>query len=217
MKPKNFASQFWAAVFFALGLFALTAQLALIINITHDSGGAYLPAVIRFFSFMTIWTNILLTLVFACPLFFPSSKLTRWLQAPLAAGGIFVYALVVMLVYHFVLAPIWNPTGLQKVVDICLHYAMPSGYLLYWFLFSLPGRLKFGFPLRWLLYPLVYSWYALLRGALVQEYPYPFIDLTIISKAALLQNMALICLAYLLLGYLLVGADRLRASAKTAG
>jgi hypothetical protein len=186
------------------GLFALVAQYYLIVT----NGSGWLEQSIRFFTFMTIWTNIVMTLSFLVPLMFPTSRLSRFFQEPIVEGGIFVYAFIIMLIYHFFLASVWSPQGLQKLVDFLLHYAIPMLYMLYWVLFGKKNRQHYINTVKWLIYPSVYVVIVAIRGAVSNWYPYPFIDVTELGYRLALKNMALVAVAYLIVGVLFILVDR---------
>ena len=63
-------------------------------------------------------------------------------------------------------------------VNILLHYIAPVYMLVDWILFPPYVRLKYIRSLWWLVFPLGYVVYSLVRGLLVDWYPYPFLDPT---------------------------------------
>ena len=190
------------------GLFALVVQLYLIIINVHPGGPGYLQETIRFFSYMTIWTNILVAGSFFFPLFFPASRLSIFLTKPIVEGGILVYIFVVMLINHLFLQGLVNQTGMQWVVNLFLHYIIPVFYIAFWILYGKKGRQEYSNSIRWLIYPFIYILYSLARGALINQYPYPFIDVTELGYALALRNTVLIIVAYLIVGLMLVIIDK---------
>jgi hypothetical protein len=198
-----------------VGSFALILQLYLIIKNVPQSGKSYFSEVIRYFSFMTIWTNILVTLSFAIPLVAKNSKLNRFLSKPIVQTGTLLYITIVLIVYHFLLAQTWSPKGWQKIADVTLHYVVPILYIVYWFLFIQKGNQLWSNAFKWLIYPLVYVVYAMLRGAVVNEYPYPFIDVTAHGYGVVLKNIAMLSAAYYVAGLLVVALDKALARQKS--
>ena len=194
-----------------VGWFALILQLYLIIKRVPESAQTYLSEIIRFFSYMTIWTNILVTLTFTVPLIAKTSRLGQFLSRPIVQTATMLYITVVGIAYHFLLANIWAPTGLQKVADVSLHYIVPALYIVYWFLFVKKGEQQFGNSIKWLLYPLVYIIYALIYGYLSNLYTYPFIDVSEHGYAIVLRNSFLLAVGYLLGGLLLILLDKVMA------
>ena len=195
------------------GLFALVVQLYLILSKVHYGGPGYVEEILRYFSYMTIWTNIMVTMAFFYPLFFPLSRWSFFFNKPFVEGGLLVYIFVVMLIYHFFLAGTWAPTGMQFVVDITLHYVVPLLYIFYWIFFGIKGRQKYSSSVSWLIYPFVYILYVLLRGAIINQYPYPFIDVTELGYPLVFRNIILIAVAYMIVGLILIIIDkRLRKS-----
>ena len=102
-------------------------------------------------------------------------------------------------VYYLMLAGIWNPEGLQLVVDRLLHTFVPLYTGVFWLFFSPKKDLRWQSAFRWLLVPLAYFIYAMFVGALIRKYPYPFFDVNehgvgqvILTGVVLLAVMAMI-------------------------
>ena len=191
-----------------LGCCALFIQLYLAIIIGPKLGLTYAGGFIRFFSFMTIWTNILVTLHFITALAAPNSRFGLFLSKPIIQTGTLVYILVVAIVYHFLLADLWHPVGMQAVADISLHYIVPFFYLLYYVVFAPKGLQQYKNSFKWLLYPLAYIIFSLIYGAISHLYPYPFIDLQKLGLSMLVRNILLLSVAYYLFGLLIIFVDK---------
>ncbi|BDA80847.1 hypothetical protein LPTSP3_g37770 [Leptospira kobayashii] len=204
--PSHFLFQFISST---IGILTLTAQLYLSISTAYDNGTSLIAAIVRFFSYMTIWTNILITLYFTVSLVRPKSKLSGFFGKPVVQTGLLVYILIVAIVYHFLLSKTWNPKGLQYIVDISLHSTVPLLYLIYWVFYLKRGTQKFGNALVWLLYPILYAVYIFFRGEMIQEYPYPFINVTRLGYEKVFENFLLLSSAYYILGIFIVAMDRL--------
>ncbi|MBX2915918.1 MAG: Pr6Pr family membrane protein [Cyclobacteriaceae bacterium] len=190
---------------FVTGSFALVLQLYLIISKALEVNEHVLSEVWRYFSYMTIWSNILVTLCFAAQVF--TGKVS-YFKKPEVQAGAFIYILVVGVAYHFLLAHIWSPTGWQYVADVLLHYAVPIIYCIYWLFFAAKIKLAYSYSILWLVYPFVYFVYALLRGLIVHTYPYPFIDVTALGYPQVLLNSVLLLVVYVLLGVGTVALSR---------
>ena len=61
----------------------------------------------------------------------------------------------------------------------------------------------------WLLYPVGYAGFSLLRAAVTGFYPHPFLEVTQLGYERVLLNMGLLTAAFAVLGLILVGIDRL--------
>src|SRR5438270_433742 len=64
-----------------------------------------------------------------------------------------------------------------SVQNVLLHTVTPLLALLDWVLVGLT-RPRWRWALGWLSYPLAYLAFALVRGLMVREYPYPFLDVS---------------------------------------
>jgi len=65
----------------------------------------------------------------------------------------------------------------------------------------------------YLVYPIGYAFYALLRGVVDGFYPYPFVDVGQIGYPRALLNIAGLSLAFVLGSALVIGAGRRMAGA----
>ena len=113
------------------------------------------------------------------------------------------------MIYSLLLRALWEPTGLQLVVDVALHDAVPILYILFWFSYVTKGTLKWIAPLWWLIYPLAYVGWTVLRGWRTGEYPYPFADVNALGYPTVFVNAAMILAGFLVLGLIAVAIDHL--------
>ena len=169
--------------------------------------------VVRFFSFFTILTNLLVAVYFTAVGFFRGSRAGRFFTRFDHSTAITVYIVIVRAVYQVLLRHIWEPTGLQQVVDELLHTIIPVYVVIYW-IALVPERISWRRILPWLWYPVVYFAWIMIRGAISGFYPYPFIHAVGIGWAAALQNAVLILGMFALVAALFIGIARLRTGTK---
>lgn len=150
---------------------------------------------IRFFSFFTILTNILVAVYFT----FQSNKLkpNSFWNRPGTLTAITVYILVVGLVYQIVLRPIWDPQGLARLTDELLHSVNPLLVLYFWWRYEKFRELKWSQLPKWLIYPFLYFIWAMTHGLITGFYPYPFVNLPEIGLAQLSINFIVLVSVFL--------------------
>ena len=184
-----------------VGWFAIIVQLYLIIV---NRVASVPETIIRYFSFYTILTNILVALCFTVSLLKPSSYWGRFFTRTTTVTAITVYISVVGLVYNLILRFLWKPEGMQWLVDELLHSVIPVLFIIYWFLFTPKTGLKWKNAFAWLAYPLVYIIFILLRGKLSGFYPYPFIDVTSLGYSQVFLNCFFLFLTFLLFSFVFI-------------
>lgn len=195
-----------AALIAAVALGSLLLQYALLLELVRGSLGAGM-ATLRYFSYFTILSNVGVLLVavhaaLARPGFFASAR---------RRGALALYIGVTGAIYFLILRHLWQPQGAQWWADTGLHYAAPLLYWAWWLGFVPHGGLRRGDVLRWLAFPLAYLAWALLRGAWVHEYPYPFIDVGLLGWAKVARNALGMLVVFVAGGALIVWLDgRLR-------
>lgn len=191
-----------------LGWAGLTIQLYLIFFARLSIGASLLGGLVSFFSYFTILTNTLVATVLTCAVSERESAARRWFLQPWVSSGIAVSIAVVGLAYSVLLRHLWHPEGWQFVADELLHDVMPLLFLGYWWCCVPKGTLRLRHLPLWLIYPLVYFIYALLRGHLLGAYAYPFIDVAVLGYPQVLANAGGILVGFVLVGLLIIGLDR---------
>ncbi len=147
-------------------------------------------ASIRFFSFFTILTNLLLAIYFTISLLKVKKGIFLSLNKPGFLTAITVYITIVGLVYQILLRSVWEPTGIQLIVDELLHTVIPAIAILFWYLYEDKTAVRYMQLIQWLIYPLIYLVYILIRGHFSEFYPYPFLNVNGLGLQSVLVNSA---------------------------
>ena len=197
------------------GWVGLAIQQYLIFYSRWTTGASLLGGLINFFSFFTVLTNTLVVVVLSYALVNRDSAAKRFFLAPAVSSGIAVSIVVVSLAYNLLLRHLWSPTGFQFIADELLHDVMPVLFLIYWWRCVPKGTLHLKHIGAWVIYPLVYFGYVLLRGDLLGQYQYPFIDVGTLGYPQVFVNAGGILLGFVLIALAVVGLDRLLKSPRT--
>ncbi len=188
------------------GWVAITGQFVLILQ--NRTAGVP-ETIIRFFSFFTILTNILVALAATVLLAGKQGQSARFFSSPKTQTGLTIYIVVVGLVYNTVLRALWMPEGLQRWVDELLHLVVPVLFFLYWLLYTERRVLGWkDFPV-WLLYPALYCIYILVRGYFSGFYPYPFIDATKLSTGEIARNTGILVGVFLVVSLIFIALGKI--------
>ncbi|MET8954578.1 Pr6Pr family membrane protein [Streptomyces sp. NPDC004393] len=197
-------------------LVALTAAGAVAVDL-------YLGSPARVLSYFTIQVDLLLAIVFTL-----SAWRARTAERPLPAlvtGGAVFYALVAGLVYHVLLVNEPGPFSLtgrpdvhhlwQALTNQTLHTLIPIAALFDWLFLTSPAPLRVRDVRKWLLYPMAYLAFSLIRGERLpasapERYLYPFLDAGRLGYRSVLANALLIGLGFFALALLMIAVDRIR-------
>lgn len=205
-------SQFFVALYrFAIAAFAFAG--------TYEAWTGLIPNKLVYF---TTQTNIILGLVMVWAGF---ATLLRGIQPPAwLKGCLTLYIAVTGLVAWLILDPP-DPVTTTRLFDMMtstmVHIIVPIGAVVDFLLFDRHRRMKWHYSLTWLIYFPVYLAFVCIRAAIWPHsgpgadgnpYPYPFIDLTVIDWQQLAINIGVYCLAFLALGLIIVGIDRILPS-----
>lgn len=191
-----------------LGWSGLAIQLYLILIGRWMDHASLLGGLVRFFSFFTVLTNTLVAVALSCALSQRQSAGHRFFRDPVVCSGIAVSIAVVGIAYNILLRHLWHPQGWQFIADELLHDVMPLTFLAYWWLCVPKGLLRLKHVLLWALYPIVYFAYILLRGDVIGDYMYPFIDIGTIGFTKAFINALGVLLGFVVIALILVGMDR---------
>jgi hypothetical protein len=206
--PAGNARRLCFAAVAALAWFALTVQVWLTIGNPANLPGTLAQRFNDLFSFFTVLSNLAVALTLTILVLAPQSMLGRRLARPSFFTGLAVAIVLVSLGYELLLRGIWKPQGWTLVADTLFHDIVPLGFLALWVAFVPKGHLNARDLPAWLIYPGVYLGYVLVRGALTQRYPYPFLDVVGLGMGRTLFNASVLAVAIAVLGGLFLGADR---------
>ncbi|GAA0648643.1 Pr6Pr family membrane protein [Streptomyces thermocarboxydovorans] len=173
----------------------------------------------RVLSYFTIQATLLLALVTLA-----SARRAWTARHPLPGaitGAALLYVVMAALVHHILLTdakPAFSMTGetglLETAAAHTLHTVIPLAALLDWLLLSPSARTHILQATTWMLYPLAYLAFTLVRGELLPGNPaaylYPFLDVTRDGYRSVLANALLVGLAFYALAVLLVAFDHVR-------
>jgi len=201
----------FAGIIACVGWFALTLQFYLILTVPENQSLTVAERIIRYFSFFTILTNLIVALTTSAIAFLSESRLGNFAARPSTQTAVAGYIAIVGIVYSLFLRAVWDPVGLQAVADHLLHDAVPLAYVIYWIAFAPKAGISWTSPFIWLVYPLAYVAYSLARGAASGWYPYWFVDVTQLGYATALTNTAFVLLAFLITGFVFAGLAKLFA------
>ncbi|MEO7802430.1 MAG: Pr6Pr family membrane protein [Ginsengibacter sp.] len=188
----------------AICWFALIFQLYLIL---HNRTTSVCETLMRYFTFYTILTNLLVAICFTAEVVH-KNKRQSFFTKPSALAATVVYISVVGVVYNVVLRFAWQPTGLQRVVDELLHLIIPVYFILYWLILVPKIKLKWSKLYSWLIYPAIYLVVVMIRGAFARYYPYPFVNVTALGYQKVTINCMFVLLAFLFFSFLIILISR---------
>lgn len=191
-----------------LGWAGLAIQLYLIFLGRWADQASLLGGLVRFFSFFTVLTNTLVAVALSCALSAGQSAGHRFFRNPVVCGGIAASIALVGIAYNVLLRHLWQPQGWQWIADELLHDVMPVLFVLYWLLFVPKGALRFRHLAIWMLYPVIYFGYVLLRGSVIGDYLYPFIDVGTLGYTRAVVNALGVLAGFVLIALLVIGADK---------
>ncbi|WAC40971.1 Pr6Pr family membrane protein [Pedobacter sp. SL55] len=207
-KSLSLSQKVYLSMLVFIAWFTLIFQFYLHIN----SGAATKSELlIRFFSYFTIDSNLLVALCSTSILFFRSTLIASFFAKLHVISAIAVYIIVVALVYNVVLRFLWVLEGWSMVLNELLHVVVPIMFLIYWIYFVPKQQLQWKNIWLWLVFPLLYTVFVLVRGNFSGFYPYPFLNINELGLNKVLINCLVITLLFALLSALFVAIGKRKA------
>ncbi|MBX3577093.1 MAG: Pr6Pr family membrane protein [Rhizobiaceae bacterium] len=192
-----------------VGIVGLGLQFAISVPLFVWGGHTVMSAVVRFFSYFTILTNLAAVIVYGSALFArPGAVFNRAGVRTAVAGSI----VIVFAVYAAVLSSLWQPQGWLLFCDIVLHYVAPGLYVVWWLIDGRDGTTRYRDVPYWLVYPAAYLIYVMLRAPIAGEVPYPFLDVERNGSASVAAAAAAIFALFVTVWIVLVTLDRVLGS-----
>jgi hypothetical protein len=181
----------YRAFFGLLVLAAIGTQLA-------DLSGRGVLDPLHYFSYFTIDSNLLAAALF---LILAVRRGQRSAGFEMARGVGVICMTVTGIVFSVLLSGTDVDTAIPWVNDV-VHSVMPIVVAVDWLLDPPRMQLTYRQGLRWVIYPAIWLAYTLVKGPIVDKYPYPFLDpanggygTVAIYVVGILAVMALVCLA----------------------
>lgn len=190
----------------AFGVVGLVLQFTISLERMLGSGRDLFGALGHLFAYFTILTNIVLVLIYLSEIL-PAAWLNLF-RHPVTRGLMAANIALVSLYVFFVLRFLSNLENLFLLADTILHYLCPMLYLMWWLLTQKHGVLRWSSLPIMLAPAFVYLVYALARGAWVQEYPYPILDVINLGYPQVLLNAAYMTAGLAVLALLVIALDR---------
>jgi hypothetical protein len=120
----------------------------------------------------------------------------------------FTFYTILTIFNHLLLADLQDLSGLSAFCDLLLHYVTPAYFVLWWIVLQPKGTLRIADIPIMLLPTLIWLVWAMVRGAIVGEYPYPILDAQKLGYAAVGINCVYVFVGLLVLYIIVIGLDR---------
>ncbi|PWS27686.1 hypothetical protein DHW03_08880 [Pedobacter yonginense] len=181
--------------------FAISLQF----NVSLQALNSNYPATIKLLlSYFTVTTNIILALCFTTLWLFEDTALGKFFSKSNTLTAITVYISVVALVYNTILRGLVTPLGWARIADELLHVVDPLIFIAFWIFFVDKSKLEYKAAKFWMIYPLVYVVFVVIRGALIGQYPYPFINVIDLGYPKAIINATVVVIIFYLLSLFLI-------------
>jgi hypothetical protein len=173
--------------------FATTAIVAMTYQFASTAESDFQKA--NFFSFFTIQSNILAVVALFGLVLVPRERRTPLVDG--LRGAAVLYMAITGVVFALLLS------GMQEElqttfswVDFTVHKLMPVVLVADWLLDPPRHRLPRWTVIAWLAFPAAWLTYTLIRGASVDWYPYPFVDVSRLGYDGVLARAAVLTVGF---------------------
>lgn len=163
-------------------------------------------SLVNYFSYFTVLSNVLTALVLGLGgLIDPQSR--GW---ELFRGAVTLYMVITGIIFAALLANFDVGIAGEWTNDV-VHRIMPIVILIDWIVVPARRRITEAQSLVWLVFPLAYGIYSLVRGPIVDWYPYPFLDPRSQGYVALIIGLVVLTIGFVLMALAVNAVGRLGA------
>jgi hypothetical protein len=195
----------WFAVTAVVVLTGIVVQLFVTAGVEDGHFRSLEGRLFNVFCFFTIQSNIILSVTSA--LLALRQDRRSLLFRVLRLDGVLCIA-VTFMVFHVLLADLHELHGGAAVADFLLHTASPVLGVAGWLLFGPHGLVSRQVVAYALVFPLAWLAFTLVRGPIVDFYPYPFVDVPALGYVRALLNCVGVLALFLLLAAATAALDR---------
>lgn len=189
----NWCNKKMAIVFIVLGIIGLgllVTNMVLFDMYVVNNMDFYYPEYtgnsingINYLSYFTFLSNIMVDvfLILLGTMILTDHKWVNKLTSPYIQGNITVYIFITGFLYLLVLSPgikayPWDcEMAMGNIVSFYNHVFMPVFMVLLWFFIKGDKRIDNKFILSVVVFPCIYFLFSVIRGTIINWYPYPFI------------------------------------------
>jgi hypothetical protein len=188
-RPGQRPAQAWHFLTSAAAIASIVVELVMVANGHNPLLAIDVPPastrVIRFFSYFTIESNLLVAITSGMLALRPrrDGTLFRILRLDALFG-----ITVTLVVYSVLIAPQHDPHGVNAWTNAGLHYVVPSMAMVGWLAFGPRPRIDENTLMLALIWPTLYIAYTIWHGEVSGWYPYPFIDAGHLGYVTTLRN-----------------------------
>jgi hypothetical protein len=202
---KRMISRIWFGLTAAVVLVGLAVQVVVTAGATGGHFDSVAGRIFNLFCFFTVQSNVIVGVTSAQLAANPDRPSTVFRVFRLAG---LVGIAVTGVVFHVVLAGLQELQGYAAFADFMLHTASPVLCVAGWLLFG--PRVASGprVVALALLYPLAWLVFTLVRGPLVDFYPYPFLDVRLHGYPVVLLNCLFVGILFAALAACATALDR---------
>lgn len=170
-----------------LALAIITAVIYRVVDILKSGGSLG-----NFFSYFTIQSNLIGAATLVLLFYYRIKKSERLDNLDLLRFGSTLFLTITGVIYYLLLRDVSEVTDVW--VNWIFHYIVPVYLLMDWLIIRPKNSITLKKSLLWLLFPIVYFIYSLIRGVIINWYPYPFIDVNDLGYARVMINAGFITL-----------------------
>lgn len=209
----------WRRLLFALN--ALVAWSGLALSFTLTVLGTYpsqntdptmlgnpdqgaIGRILDFFTYYTIWSNIIVAIVMTMLAINPTRN-TFWFRVVRLDALLMIT--VTGIIYNAILAASAKNEGLEVISNFLEHVATPALTFAIWLVAGPRGWINWRTIWAALIIPVVWLVWALARGAVIDAYPYGFLNVAAYGYPTVLLNVLYIIIMAIILCLIFWGLD----------
>jgi len=169
------------------------------------------------YSYFTIWSNLIVAIVMTILVFAPNrGRIFKVLHL-----DALMMITVTGILYWMLLAATSTSIGIDRIGNLFDHTITPVITIVIWLIVGPRNWIRWWMVFAALILPIVWAAYTVIRGTMLNTWPYPFLNVAKYGMPAVLTTIGAIAVFGLLIGFIYYGIDLLlsrkaRASQRAA-
>lgn len=199
------------------GTVGIIVLAALLLSFVDQMMATQIPTLwgrfLGYISYFTELSNISVVIWYFNKSFFKEKF--KFLNRDSVRGAIILYICVAGLVFFLVLNADWHAKGRVLLEEYTLHGFSPIAFIIDYLLFEKKGIFKFKNIILWVIPPIIYLFYAIGIGSIIHVYPYPFLNMNVLTVSQLMGYLATLLIpAFVGISFIIVIVDKIIGAIK---
>ncbi len=161
-----------------------------------NSSFSFLIRNLRVYRYFTMQTNLLVIIWLILAIIWSSDPNKMEKLMGKLKGALTLYITVTFIIFAIILSPLYQPSGIDGIINLMVHYIIPIGFIIDWFITE-NNSYEWQFIPYWLIYPICYLVFVMIHGVTLDDFIYPFLNIDSLGVNGLVISVIFLILFFI--------------------